>query len=188
MGGGASSQAKFASKYILAGELGKGAFSVVRLGVDKASGQKRAIKIVNKRELNAEDMASLKEEIAILSTIDHKNIIKLYEHFDEGTDMFLVTELVEGGELFDRIVAKASYTEKEARDVIKVVLETIAALHDMDLVHRALKPENLLLCGGASCAHAAAASPLSSRRVAKTHTPSSSLPASAIYLPTHPSL
>jgi serine/threonine protein kinase len=60
----------------------------------------------------------------------------------------MVTELVEGGELFDRIVAKTSYTEKEARDVIRVVLETIAALHDMDIVHRDLKPENLLLCSG----------------------------------------
>lgn len=61
----------------------------------------------------------------------------------------MVTELVEGGEMFDRIVAKSSYTEREARDVVRVVLETIAYLHDSDIVHRDLKPENLLLTGGA---------------------------------------
>ena len=150
MGSGASSSRgkKFASTYILAGELGKGAFSIVRLGVNKSTGAKVAVKIVQKKELNAEDLASLREEITILSSIDHKNIIKLFEFFDEGTEMYLITELVEGGELFDRIVAKSSYSEKEARDVIKVVLETMAFLHKSDIAHRDLKPENLILCGG----------------------------------------
>ena len=150
MGSGASSARgkKFASTYILAGELGKGAFSIVRLGVNKATGAKVAVKIVQKKELNAEDLSSLREEISILSAIDHKNIIKLFEYFDEGSEMYLITELVEGGELFDRIVAKSSYSEKEARDVIKVILETMAFLHKSDVVHRDLKPENLLLCGG----------------------------------------
>lgn len=60
----------------------------------------------------------------------------------------MVTELVEGGEMFDRIVSKSTYTEKEARDVVKVILETIAFLHLSDIVHRDLKPENLLLMGG----------------------------------------
>jgi len=151
MGTGASSgrKPKFASKFILAGELGKGAFSTVRMGVNKANGEKVAVKIVNKRELNAEDLASLKEEIEILGSINHKNIIRLYDFYDEGSEMYLITELVEGGELFDRIVSKSTYSEKEARDVVQIILETIAALHKMDIVHRDLKPENLLLCGGA---------------------------------------
>jgi serine/threonine protein kinase len=55
---------------------------------------------------------------------------------------------VAGGELFDRIVAKAHYTEKEARDLIKIMLETMAYMHKMGIVHRDLKPENLLLCSG----------------------------------------
>ena len=151
MGGGGSTakaKPKFSQKYMIAGELGRGAFSVVRLGVDKVNGEKRAIKIIQKKDLNNEDLSSLQDEINILKGIDHKNIIKLFETFEEGNELFMVTELVEGGELFDRIVAKTSYTEKEARDVIRVVLETIAALHDMDIVHRDLKPENLLLCSG----------------------------------------
>ena len=71
---------------------------------------------------------------------------RLYETFDEGTDFYIVTELVEGGELFDRIVSKAHYTEKEARDLIKSLLETLNYMHTVGVVHRDLKPENLLLC------------------------------------------
>jgi serine/threonine protein kinase len=74
---------------------------------------------------------------------------RLYETFDEGSDFYIVTELVEGGELFDRIVSKAHYTEKEARDLIKSLLETLNYMHTTGVVHRDLKPENLLLCSGA---------------------------------------
>ena len=59
-----------------------------------------------------------------------------------------MTELVQGGELFDRIVSKSHYTEKEARDLVKLFLETMAYMHDSDVVHRDLKPENLLLTSG----------------------------------------
>jgi serine/threonine protein kinase len=76
---------------------------------------------------------------------------RLYETFDEGSDFYIVTELVEGGELFDRIVSKAHYTEKEARDLIKSLLETLNYMHTTGVVHRDLKPENLLLCSGESC-------------------------------------
>ena len=57
-------------------------------------------------------------------------------------------ELVAGGELFDRIVAKTQYTEKEARDLVKVFLGAMAYMHDHGVVHRDLKPENLLLTSG----------------------------------------
>jgi serine/threonine protein kinase len=73
---------------------------------------------------------------------------RLFETYDECTDFYIVTELVAGGELFDRIVAKAHYTEKEARDLIKIMLETMAYMHKVGIVHRDLKPENLLLCSG----------------------------------------
>jgi calcium/calmodulin-dependent protein kinase I len=71
---------------------------------------------------------------------------RLYETFDENAEIYIVTELVEGGELFDRIVSKTSYTEKEARDLIRLLLDTLAYMHANGIVHRDLKPENLLLC------------------------------------------
>ena len=73
---------------------------------------------------------------------------RCYETFDEGNEFYIVTELVAGGELFDRIVAKTNYTEKEARDLVKMFLETMAYMHEAGVVHRDLKPENLLLCSG----------------------------------------
>lgn len=73
---------------------------------------------------------------------------RLYETFDEGNDFYIVTELVEGGELFDRIVSKSHYTEKGARDLVKLMLETIDYVHQSGYVHRDLKPENLLLMSG----------------------------------------
>lgn len=142
----AASTRKFAQAYMLARELGSGAFSVVKLGVNLETGQKTAVKVVSKKKLSDEDYASLLMEIEILSQLDHPHIIRLYETFDEGTDFYIVTELVEGGELFDRIVSKAHYTEKEARDLIKSLLETLNYMHTVGVVHRDLKPENLLLC------------------------------------------
>lgn len=137
---------KFNQCYMLARELGSGAFSVVRLGVNKQTGQNTAVKIVSKKKLSEDDLASLKTEIEILGSLNHPHIIRLHETFDEGSDFYIVTELVEGGELFDRIVSKTSYTEKEARDLVKTFLETMAYLHSNEIVHRDLKPENLLLC------------------------------------------
>lgn len=148
MKGGSSSKnaKKFNQCYMLARELGSGAFSVVKLGVHLETGHKSAVKVVSKRKLSEEDYASLLTEIEILSSLNHPHIIKLYETFDEGSDFYIVTELVEGGELFDRIVSKAHYTEKEARDLFKIFLETLAYMHKEGIVHRDLKPENLLLC------------------------------------------
>jgi len=137
---------KFNQSYMLARELGSGAFSVVKLGVHLETGKKSAVKIVSKKKLSEEDLTSLMMEIQILSELDHPHIIKLFETFDEGTDYYIVTELVEGGELFDRIVAKSHYTELEARDLIKLMFETMAYMHGQGIVHRDLKPENLLLC------------------------------------------
>jgi serine/threonine protein kinase len=65
--------------------------------------------------------------------------------------IYIVTELVAGGELFDRIVAKTHYTEKEARDLVKMFLETMMYMHEAGVVHRDLKPENLLLCSDSVC-------------------------------------
>ena len=75
-------------------------------------------------------------------------IHRLIETFEESSELFVVTELVTGGELFDRIVQKSNYTEKEARDLIKVLLQTVAYMAEKGVVHRDLKPENLLLCSG----------------------------------------
>mmetsp|Transcript_10848 Transcript_10848/g.17085 ORF Transcript_10848/g.17085 Transcript_10848/m.17085 type:complete len:183 (+) Transcript_10848:241-789(+) len=87
---------------------------------------------------------ALESEVEILSQIDHPNIVKLFEVFNEKTKFYMVMELMTGGELFDRIVEKEHYSEKEAADVIRPIVDAIRYCHSMGIAHRDLKPENLL--------------------------------------------
>lgn len=108
-------------------------------------GKSYAVKKITKSKLTKEDDLALRDEISILRAFDHPNIIKLYEVFDESGYYYLVTEMMRGGELFDRIVTKTFYNEKEARDVCKIVFGALKYCHDHNVAHRDLKPENLLL-------------------------------------------
>jgi hypothetical protein len=85
------------------------------------------------------------DEIDILKEMRHPNIIRLYDTFDEKEYYYLVTEKMMGGELFDRIVQKSYYNEKEARDTSRVLFEAMLYIHSKKIAHRDLKPENLLL-------------------------------------------
>lgn len=135
----------FQKAYCLGERLGEGAFSVVKKGTNNSTGKSFAIKIVTKSKLSHEDEVALKDEISILRVMDHNHIIRLYEVFDEPSYYYLVTEQMQGGELFDRIVAKSYYNEKEARDVCKILFEALNYCHQKSVAHRDLKPENLLL-------------------------------------------
>jgi calcium/calmodulin-dependent protein kinase I len=126
-------------------ELGSGAFSIVKSGQHKQTGESFAIKIVTKSKLTQEDETALKDEIAVLKELKHPNIIQLYDVYEERDFYYLVTEQMAGGELFDRIVQKSYYNEKEARDVCKILFEAMAYCHSHKVAHRDLKPENLLL-------------------------------------------
>jgi len=139
------STSDFSSQYKIGKALGEGAFSVVREAADRKTGECYAVKVITKSKLSHEDDDALKDEIYILANLKHENIIYLVSHFSEETFYYLVTEMMKGGELFDRIVAKTYYNEKEARDVCKILFEAIAYCHAEGIAHRDLKPENLLL-------------------------------------------
>ncbi|XP_044741625.1 calcium/calmodulin-dependent protein kinase type 1 isoform X3 [Chrysoperla carnea] len=144
-------------KYYLKELLGTGAFSEVRLAESKdRPGQMFAVKIIDKKALKGKE-DSLENEIKvlrrfnfnetnhkILSRLKHPNIVQLLETFEDKSKVYLVMELVTGGELFDRIVEKGSYTEKDASHLIRQVLEAVDYMHEQGVVHRDLKPENLL--------------------------------------------
>ena len=132
-------------KYKTGKTLGEGAFAVVKEATKRGTDETYAVKIVTRSKLTAEDEAALKDEIGILTELRHPNIICLYEYFQDSRFYFLVTEEMHGGELFDRIVAKTYYNEKEARDTCKILFEAMAYIHSKNVAHRDLKPENLLL-------------------------------------------
>jgi calcium-dependent protein kinase len=77
--------------------------------------------------------------------MDHPNIIKIFEFFQDKKHFHIVTELCEGGELFDYIMEQGQITEKIASEIMKQVLSAMVFCHEMNIVHRDLKPENLLL-------------------------------------------
>ncbi|XP_031563139.1 calcium/calmodulin-dependent protein kinase type 1D-like [Actinia tenebrosa] len=134
---------KVTNRYDLREVLGSGAFSEVFLAADKKTGKFFAIKCIPKKEIKGKEEA-VENEIAILKKVSHENIIGLRDIVDNKSHLYLVMDLVQGGELFDRIVEKGSYTEQDASQLIQQILEAADYLHSLGIVHRDLKPENLL--------------------------------------------
>ena len=126
-------------------QLGRGAFSVVHKVISKIDGQQRAVKICERGSMSSDDEEALFREVDVMKKLNHPNIVQLTDFFVEADKYYLVLELLEGGELFDRIVKKKVYNEKEARDCVKAILCGLKYMHDQNIAHRDLKPENLLL-------------------------------------------
>jgi len=135
--------------YILGDEIGRGGFSVVVEATSRANGEKYAVKIVEK-SLIQEDIKLLKREIDIMKQVEHENILKLIEIYEDDENVYIVMELVDGSELFDRIVDKGYYSEKSTVHIIKQILNAVKYLHEKGIAHRDLKPENLLCSGSGS--------------------------------------
>ncbi|RVE56280.1 hypothetical protein OJAV_G00219780 [Oryzias javanicus] len=123
--------------------LGTGAFSEVVLAQEKLSGRMFAVKCIPKKALKGKE-SSIENEIAVLRKIKHENIVALEDIYESPDHLYLIMQLVSGGELFDRIVEKGFYTEKDASTLIRQVLDAVNYLHKLGIVHRDLKPENLL--------------------------------------------
>ena len=132
--------------FIIISQLGKGSFADVYLGTDKEKQSDVAIKLVVKgRIFNRADRVGLKQEIEILQKLDHGNIIRLHRVFDEPNYCYLITELMEGGNLFDKLKKKKCFSEKDARVISKTLFETMDYCHGQKIAHRDLKPQNVLL-------------------------------------------
>jgi len=131
-------------KYELGKELGRGGFSIVREAVNKQTKEKVAVKFIEKKFVDQEELKLLQREIDIMARVQHRNVLRLFEIFDTTQQLSLVMELVNGGELFYKIVDKGSYSELEARDIVRQLVEGVDYLHNQGIAHRDLKPENLL--------------------------------------------
>ncbi|KAI9239299.1 MAG: kinase-like domain-containing protein [Podila humilis] len=123
--------------------LGVGTFATVKEIKLKSTGQSFALKIILKRTIQGKG-GMLDTEIAVLSKVRHQNCISLLEMFETEDAVYLVTDLAEGGELFDQLLQKGYYTEADAARLVHEILLGVEYLHSLDIVHRDLKPENLL--------------------------------------------
>jgi len=131
-------------KYHVRQVVGDGNFAVVRVCYNRITRKEFAVKIIDKAKCQGKEHM-IESEIAILTAIQHPNIIQLEEVFDFPGEKYLVMEYVAGGDLFDAIAADMKYTEPVARDMIKDLANALQYLHDRMICHRDIKPENLLV-------------------------------------------
>ncbi|KAL6474943.1 hypothetical protein MHYP_G00159830 [Metynnis hypsauchen] len=137
--------AQYVGPYRLEKTLGKGQTGLVKLGVHCITGQKVAIKIVNREKLSESVLMKVEREIAILKLIEHPHVLKLHDVYENNKYLYLVLEHVSGGELFDYLVKKGRLTPKEARKFFRQIISALDFCHNHSICHRDLKPENLLL-------------------------------------------
>uniref|UniRef100_A0A8C7P7S3 Protein kinase domain-containing protein n=1 Tax=Oncorhynchus mykiss TaxID=8022 RepID=A0A8C7P7S3_ONCMY len=140
-----SQTAQYVGPYRMEKTLGKGQTGLVKLGVHCITGQKVAIKIVNREKLSESVLMKVEREIAILKLIEHPHVLKLHDVYENNKYLYLVLEHVSGGELFDYLVKKGRLTPKEARKFFRQIISALDFCHSHSICHRDLKPENLLL-------------------------------------------
>ncbi|XP_045698785.1 ribosomal protein S6 kinase alpha-2 isoform X2 [Phyllostomus hastatus] len=129
----------FTDGYEVKEDIGVGSYSVCKRCVHKATDAEYAVKIIDKSKRDPS------EEIEILLRYgQHPNVITLKDVYDDGKFVYLVTELMRGGELLDRILRQRCFSEREASDVLCTISKTMDYLHSQGVVHRDLKPSNIL--------------------------------------------
>jgi calcium-dependent protein kinase len=137
---------KLRDSYRIGNKLGDGAFGSVRKITHRVTGEVRAVKTIHKKNLRSEEeRQTFFNEVSVLRALDHPNILKLYEFYQDEKNFYLITELCNGGELFDRIISHGSFSEAVAANYMQQILSVITYCHDRNIVHRDLKPENFLL-------------------------------------------
>uniref|UniRef100_A0A8C4GVV0 MAP/microtubule affinity-regulating kinase 3 n=1 Tax=Dicentrarchus labrax TaxID=13489 RepID=A0A8C4GVV0_DICLA len=131
--------------YRLLKTIGKGNFAKVKLARHILTGREVAIKIIDKTQLNPTSLQKLFREVRIMKTLNHPNIVKLFEVIETEKTLYLIMEYASGGEVFDYLVAHGRMKEKEARAKFRQIVSAVHYCHQKNIVHRDLKAENLLL-------------------------------------------
>eukprot|EP01041_Mallomonas_annulata_P001328 gene1328-2557_t len=140
------SDGKVIGQYRLGKTLGEGTFGKVRLAIHIPTGEKVAVKVLEKNRIKDQaDVRRVNREIKILKKANHSNIIQLYEVFDTNETIYLMMENADGGEMFDYIVSHRYVQERQACKFFHQLIDGVDTLHQAEITHRDLKPENLLL-------------------------------------------
>jgi len=127
--------------YVFGSELGRGAYSVVREATLKGTNKMVAIKCIRRKYVRSH---LLQREIEIMKKVNHPNILALLDVFEDNEFIYLVLELVKGGDLFSKVVDDGYFKENEAQRIMKTILKAVEYCHQLGIAHRDLKPENVL--------------------------------------------
>jgi len=125
-------------RYIIKSLVGKGGYGEVCLVKDKITGNQRAMKIIPKESYGKISTSVITTEIQTLKALDHPNIIKIYEFYQNDDNFYLITEYCSGGELYDRIINMKNFCERKAAELMKQILSAITYCHSRKIVHRLL--------------------------------------------------
>ena len=142
---------KFHEAYTMGPELHKSNAAVIHQCINRETNEVFAVKMFDRRNdksksaLGKSIAETVLHEVAVLKALKHQHVIEIVDFFDEADFFYLVMELMEGGDVFDRIIQMKQYTEKDARDLARILLEGVQHLHAQGVAHRDLKPQNLLL-------------------------------------------
>ncbi|KAK7290472.1 hypothetical protein RIF29_04920 [Crotalaria pallida] len=136
----------FKEFFSLGRKLGQGQFGITFLCIEKTTGREYACKSIAKRKLvSDEDVEDVRREIQIMHHLaGHPNVISIKGAYEDAVAVHVVMELCAGGELFDRIIQRGHYTERQAADLIRTIVGVVEACHSLGVMHRDLKPENFL--------------------------------------------
>eukprot|EP00746_Dinoflagellata_sp_MGD_P080698 gnl/MRDRNA2_/MRDRNA2_32185_c0_seq2.p1 gnl/MRDRNA2_/MRDRNA2_32185_c0~~gnl/MRDRNA2_/MRDRNA2_32185_c0_seq2.p1 ORF type:complete len:591 (+),score=98.53 gnl/MRDRNA2_/MRDRNA2_32185_c0_seq2:97-1869(+) len=143
-------QTGFFAEYDVGEILGTGNFSEVKACVHITTGEKRAVKIIDKQKFfqfrqKRDSQLNVFSEIQILKQLDHRNIVKCYSSWETESQIHLVIELLRGGDLLQHILEQGHFVESDARRLFREVCEGVRYLHGKNMIHRDMKPENILL-------------------------------------------
>ncbi|XP_048388875.1 serine/threonine-protein kinase DCLK1a isoform X2 [Stegostoma tigrinum] len=136
--------ASIAERYKVGRTIGDGNFAIVKECIERSTSREYALKIINKSKCRGKEHM-IQNEVSILRRVKHPNIVLLIEEMDTPSELYLVMELVKGGDLFDAITSTNKYTERDASGMLYNLASAIKYLHSLNIVHRDIKPENLLV-------------------------------------------
>ncbi|KAL4629985.1 SNF-related serine/threonine-protein kinase-like [Arapaima gigas] len=136
---------KIAGLYDLDKTLGRGHFAVVKLARHVFTGEKVAVKVIDKTKLDSVATGHLFQEVRCMKLVQHPNIVRLYEVIDTQTKLYLILELGDGGDMFDYIMKhEEGLSEDLAKKYFAQIVHAISYCHRLHVVHRDLKPENVV--------------------------------------------
>ena len=136
----------FFDYYEMLDNLGEGIFGSVKLGVEKKTNQRVAIKIIKKNKTKESDIELVRNEIDIMKLCYHPYVVHLLDHFENGEYIFIVMEYIKGGSLTDYMKSKKfNFTERRAAELIYQLAKGLKYLHKYGIIHRDLKTDNIML-------------------------------------------